>query len=299
MLRILSLMIIGLLFISSCTTKTVENIPPATVAPTEPVNNSNSTNVTEVMILQKPITVFTPRLENLTVYVLDVGGTAIIIQYKNNSVLVDAGLETDSQKVLKALRDLGISNLDYIFATNTQPKNIGGMPYIILRTEPSNYIEGIPTHINETVRIDKVERIKNDKTIFIEDIAINVLVGYDDGFGFSSNLDDNSLVIKVTYGSSDILLMSECSLDCEEKIKNDGVQADVIKISNSCDATSLTFLQDVNPTWAIVSGEHEDFCPNVIDRFNNLNIPVFMTKDKGDIFVTTDGLDFKIDWNKE
>ena len=232
-------------------------------------------------------------------YVLDIEGNAVIFQYKNKAILIDSGSKTDSERILKKIRDLGIEQLDYIFATNLQPNNIGGMPYLILRTEPINYIEGIPTFLNKTVRINHIERIKNDKTFQLDDFSIRVLVGYDDGYGFSDNMDDNSLVLKVTYGNSDFLLMSDCSLDCEEKIKNDGIQAEVIKISSSCDATSLTFLQRVNPTWAIVSGNNKDFCPAVADRFKNLNIPLFMTSDKGDIYVTTDGLDFKIDWNKE
>lgn len=305
MLKILTLLIIGLFLLTACGTQK-QNIPidSSTTTSTEQVNNSNSTNETQVIILSKPITVFTPRKENLTMYVLDIEGNAVIFQYRNKAILVDSGLANDSSKVLKAIRDLGIEQLDYIFATNIQPKNIGGMPYLILRTDPKNIVEnGIPSSYNAYKEYKELYNdtimIKNDQTFNLGDFAVRVLVGYDDGTGFSSNLDDNSLVIKVTYGNSNFLLMSDCSLDCEEKIKNDGISAEVIKISNSCDATSLTFLQRVNPTWAIVSGKHADFCPNVISRFNNLDIPVYMTSNKGDIFVTTDGLDFKIDWNVE
>mgnify|MGYP001618934348 CR=1 FL=1 len=306
MLKILSLMIIALFLITACETQK-QNIPsePETTTEAELVNNTNSTNETEVIIVEaKPVIVFTPRNENLTMYVLDIEGNAIIFQYKNKAILVDAGSEIDSPKVLKAIRDLGIEKLDYIFATNTKPKNIGGMPYLILRTTPSNIVEnGIPSTYKSYKEYKELYNetiiIKNDQVFNMGDFAIKVLIGYDDGYGFSPNLDDNSLIIKVTYGNANFLLMSDCSLDCEEKIKNDGVNAEVIKISNSCDATSLAFLQRVNPTWAIVSGKHDNFCPNVIDKFNNLNIPVFITQDKGNIFVTTDGLDFKIDWNKD
>jgi len=304
MLKILMLMVIALFLIASCQTeKNNVSVQSQTTTEAEPINNTNSTNETEEIIIEiKPITVFTPRKENLTMYVLDVEGNAVIFQYKNKAVLVDAGSDTDSSKVLKALRDLGIEQLDYIFATNTLPKNIGGMPYIILRTEPSNIVEnGIPPSFQKEYKevYNDTEIIKNDKTFNLGDFAIRVIVGYDDGRGFSTDLNDNSLVLKVTYGNSNFLLMSDCSLDCEEKIKNDGISAEVILISNSCNATSLTFLQRVNPTWAIVSGKHDEFCPTVVERFTNLDIPLFITQDKGNIFVTTDGLDWKIDWNKD
>ena len=92
--------------------------------------------------------------------------------------------------------------------------------------------------------------------------------------------------------------MSDCGLDCEERLKNDDLSADVLKISNSCESTSLAFLQRVKPQVAIVSAG-ESFCPMIKDRFKFLNIPLHITKEKGDIFVTTDGLNYMIDWKKE
>ncbi len=270
------------------------------------INLTNQTNVTETIIVTVPkeVKVFLPREDNLTVYFLDIKGDATIAQFNSNSILVDAGFEEDSTKVLKSIRDLGIDILDYVFATNTQPKNIGGMPYIILRTEPDNLVEnGVPSSISA---YKEYKDLYNSTTVIIQDRLFHVgnffvktIVIYDDGEGFSLNLDDNSLITRISYGNTRFLLMSDCGLECEERLKYEDVSADVLKISRSCDSTSLSFLQRVKPKVAIVSYSEEDFCPHLVDRFEYLNIPLHITGEKGDIFVTTDGLNSKIDWKKE
>jgi len=296
--RIIVVLIIALL-LTSCETKQQTPEPSETVTNATPVNETNSTET--IIVETKDVQVFIPRLNNLTIYFLDINGSSSIIQYKDNSVLIVAGFREDSEKILKSIRNLGIESLDYIFATNAQPKNIGGMPYLILRTSPENVVEnGIPSSIeykeykdlyNETIII------KYDQTFFLEDFSVKVEVAYDDGIGFSSDLDDNSLVLRVHYGNSKFLFMSDCGLDCEERLKDTDVSADVIKISSSCDSTSLSFLQRVNPKVAVVSAQ-KDFCPNVVERFRFLDVPLHITGERGDIFVTTDGLNSYIDWNK-
>ena len=168
-------------FIISCETNQPQT-EPQTVTAAEPVNNTNSTNETEIidLIEIKDVVVFQPRKNNLTLYFLDINGSSVIGQYKDKSFLIDSGFKEDSEKILKSIRDLGIDKLDYAFATNTQPKNIGGMPYIILRTEPNYLVEGIPTHLNKTVKINNLIRLKTDETFSIGDVLINILIVYDD-----------------------------------------------------------------------------------------------------------------------
>jgi len=201
------LLILLAIFLIACDTQ-VKQAEPVTGNVVEAilVNNTNSTNETKIIIIQKDVIIFEPRTNNLTLYFLDVSGDSVIVQHNKNSVLIDSGFDGDSEKILKSIRDLGITNIDYIFATNTQPKNIGGMPYIILRAEPDNVIEGIPSHLNKTVTIKNMVRLRSDATYSIGDFFVNVLVPYDGGIGFAPNLTDNSLVTKINYGNSKFLL---------------------------------------------------------------------------------------------
>ena len=268
-----------------------ENITDA-----EPINETNETTAETSTDTE----IFIPRKNNLTLYFLDVQGDATIIQYKDHAALVDSGYEEDSSKVVKSIRNLGIETLDYIFATNTQPKNIGGMPYVILRTEPFNIVEnGVPSNSDYKELYNDTIIIKQDTIFKVDEVAIKSIVGYDDGLGFSDNPDDDSIVVKVSYGNTKFLLMSDCGMECEERLKNTDLSADILKISNSCDATSLTFLQKVSPEIAIVSTQEEDFCPDIKNRFKYLDIPLYTTLENGDIFITTDGLDYKVGYKKE
>jgi len=285
-----------LLILTSCQDALVGSKPnpqpvtPENVTDAEVVNETNTTTSEAVGEL------FIPRYGNLTLYFLDVIGDAVLVHYNEKSALVNSGYEEDSEKILKSIRNLGITKLDYIFATNTQLKNIGGMPYIILRAKPSVLVEsGLPSSPIYKELFNNTTVIQNDKYFYIDDILLQVLVAYDSGQGFLEREDDNSLVVKVTYGNSNFLLMSDCGMECEEFID---VQADVIKIADNCDATSLAFLQRVNPEIAVVLTSSEDFCQNIINRFKYLNIPLYITSEKGDIFITTDGLDYDVGYKE-
>lgn len=308
-LKLIILLIPILFLITACEEAFIGSKPepqlatPANVTEAKPVNIT--VNETVVDDVPKDIQVFIPRENNLTLYFLDIKGDSTIVHHRDKAVLIDSGFKEDSEKVLKSIRDLGIDNLDYVFATNTQPSRIGGMPYIILRAEPDNIIEGgIPSKSPEYTTFkelyNKTIVVKWDTVFEIGDFFIKAIVIYDDMEGFSKRLDDNSLITKVQYGSSKFLLMSDCGMECEERLKYTDMSADVIKISSSCNATSLTFIQRINPEIAIVSTQDldQEFCPNIIERFKLLNIPLYITSEKGDIFVTTDGLNYNIDWKK-
>lgn len=294
------LLLIPLIFLVSCQEVLIDSkTDPQPVQPenyTKPTVTNNTNITTEVKETSKEV--FIPKDDNLTLYFLDIKGNAVIIQHNDFSALVNSGYEEDSEKILRSLRNLGIEKLDYAFATNTQLKNIGGMPYIILKSVPSNIVEsGIPSSslpykelYNDTIVIQQ------DKSFSSGNVLIKALVAYDDGGGFLPRLEDNSLVLKISYGNIDYLLMSDCGLECEDRLGD--ISADIIQISDSCDATSLVFLQKVNPDIAVVSTEQEDFCPSLVNRFQYADIPLYKTSDKGDIFITTDGLKYSVGFNQ-
>ena len=297
-LKRLLLLIPLLLLITSCENAFIDSktnpqpIQAENITDPEITNTTNET--TEVEGISKEV--FIPKDNNLTLYFLDVIGDATIIQYKDYSALVNSGFEEDSEKILKSLRNLGIGNLNYAFATNTQLKNIGGMPYIILRATPSSIVEsGIPSNSVYRELYNNTQVVQQDKVFTMDKVILHTLVAYDDGGGFLPRMEDNSLVIKVSYGNVDYLLMSDCGMECEERIGD--VSADILKISDSCEATSLLFLQKVKPDVAVVSTSSEDFCPNIVNRFKYADIPLYITSKDGDIFITTDGLKYSVGFN--
>ena len=75
----------------------------------------------------------TPSGQNLTVHFLDVGqGDSILIEYENESMLIDAGESDQGQVVTDYLQDQGISTLDYVLQPiPTQTISEGWMMFLI------------------------------------------------------------------------------------------------------------------------------------------------------------------------
>ncbi len=265
------------------------------------LTNSTEENTTQVSVLVVEENVFVPpRGSNLSLYVLDVDGYSSIVLKQQASLLIDSGLEADAQIILKRLRNIGIDELDHVIASNVQEENIGGMPYIIIQTSPAQIYESGISSPSSNYQLFKelypnTTKIESDKLFSMKGSFIKLLVIYDDGSGFSSSNEDNSIVTKVSYEENQFLFMSNCGFDCLERIADHEINADVIIIDGSCDSTTLTFLQRVTPDVAIITGE---VCEEIKSRFNFLDVPMFTSVEHGDIKIESDGENFNLKYLK-
>ena len=299
-----------LLLLTACDTAFLGNVPQN---PSPVVNATNITEAEPVNITtnETPIDVvpetplYIPSQNNLIVYVMDVKGQSILVMQDENSLLIDSGTEEDSANILKNLRNLGIEKLDNLIISNTMEGSIGGLPYIIIQTSPANvYDSGNPSQsssyvlynelIKETPTINKV-LVSTDKLLTLGSAFIRIFVVYDDGSGFLPDSQDNSIVSRITYQSNSILAMSNCGFQCLEKLKNEDLKSDVLIIDGSCDSTTLTFIQKVNPKAVVSTNE---VCKETEDRFKFLNIPLYYTLKHGDIKITADGTNFELKYLK-
>ena len=279
------------LFISGC--EYLQASPtrnPQSLQPTNEValsaNETNTTNTTINATIIIPQVVIQPRNNSLNLYFLNVQGDAAIIQKGGESMLINGGKEADSSMILKKLRDLGISELNHTILTNPSQDTIGSIPYLILRAKPTYLYESGLNDGSTNYRLMKdvflnTTIVQHNKQIDFDNAFTKILVLYDDGKGFASRMEDNSLIVKIAYENVRVLFMGYCGFECEERIYDEDLEADIIKLSPDCNANSLVFLQKVNPKIAIV----KDTCPEVENRFNNLNIPLYQIKD-GDLAVS-------------
>jgi len=304
----LILLIIPLLLISACDSF-IGNIPKnpelvgngTNITEATLINVTNSTNSTEGDIVVVEESVFYSHIpSNISLFVMDVAGQAIVIQKGDKSLLIDSGTEADSTNILKNLRNLGVTTLDKIVVSNSREENIGGLPYIIIQTSPAMiYDSGISTQSSSyklyRELFPNVTLIPSDKILTLDDAFVRLIVLYDDGDGFLDDNNDNSILVKITYESNEFLMMSNCGFLCIERAKNEPLESDVLILDGSCDSTTLTFLQKVNPRVVIATGE---VCDETRNRFQFLNIPLYETSKHGDIRVRADGLDFSLQYEK-
>lgn len=293
------LLLIGIITISLLTScellQSSVNIPEqaneTTEIPAQPT--SNETNSTNATIVPPPI-IIQPRSGSLNLYFLNIQGDATIVQKDSESFLVNGGRESDSSTILKTIRDLGIGDLGYILLTNPSYDTTGSIPYIALRAKPKKiYESGLSDSSTNYKLIQEVfgntTNVPHNTIIDFDNALTKILVAYDDGQGFSPRIADNSLVIKIIYGNTKILLMGSCGFECEERLADEDLDADILRISDDCGASSLTFLKKVNPDIAIV----KDICSEVEQRFINLAVPLYKIKE-GDIAISVKDSSYEI-----
>lgn len=252
---------------------------------------------------------FTPSGQNLTVHFLDVGqGDSILIEYHGESMLIDAGESDQGQVVTDYLQGQGISTLDYVVATHPHSDHIGGMDDVLNNFQVEHFIDsGYPhttqTYENMLTTIDEknipFEVAQAGQTIdFDPTVEIEVL---NPASTYSDDLNENSVVIRVTYGETSFLLMGDAGLESEEKIMETGynVDSDILKVGHhgSMSATGDAFVSSVSPKVSIIEvGAGNSYShPNseIVKRLQKTST-VYRTDLDGTTIVTTDGSTYSV-----
>lgn len=239
--------------------------------------------------------------EKLQIWFLDVGqADSILIQDNDTYMLIDAGNNEDGEKLVSYFQSLGIESFQYVIGTHAHEDHIGGMNDIIDNFNIGTFY--MPDAITTTATFESVLdslEAKNiafqtptvDSTFELGDATIDVLyVGTDD-----TDLNNTSIVLKLTYGNISILFMGDAEKEVETIIEKKDISADVLKVGHhgSNTSSSKTFLEKVNPSYAIISvgtGNSYGHPSNTtIQNLENLNTKIYRTDESGTIIMTTDG----------
>lgn len=239
--------------------------------------------------------------EKLQIWFLDVGqADSILIQDNDTYMLIDAGNNEDGEKLVSYFQSLGIESFQYVIGTHAHEDHIGGMNNIIDNFNIGTFY--MPDAITTTATFESVLdslEAKNiafqtptvDSTFELGDTTIDVLyVGTDD-----TDLNNTSIVLKLTYGNTSVLFMGDAEKEVETIIEKKDISADVLKVGHhgSNTSSSKTFLEKVNPSYAIISvgtGNSYGHPSNTtIQNLENLNTKIYRTDESGTIIMTTDG----------
>ncbi|CDE09202.1 metallo-beta-lactamase superfamily protein [Bacillus sp. CAG:988] len=241
--------------------------------------------------------------EKLQIWFLDVGqADSILIQNGDANMLIDAGNNEDGKKLVSYFQSLGIESFQYVIGTHAHEDHIGGMDDIIDNFDIDTFY--MPDAITTTATFESVLDSLEAKNIAFQtpsidsifklgNATIDVLyVGTDD-----SDLNNTSIVLKLTYGNTSILFMGDAEKEVETIIEKKDISADVLKVGHhgSNTSSSKTFLEKVNPSYAIISvgtGNSYGHPSNTtIQNLENQNIQIYRTDENGTIIMTSDGTD--------
>lgn len=260
----------------------------------------------------------------LSVTFLDVGaGDAAVIQLPNKEILLidGGGLMDDSFDVGKAviapyLYSCGIKKVDYIVLTHPHRDHVGGLPTIartfsmreLWYNGQNSFLEPYQA-LMETASKNRCAIIACNKGAprrTLGSVTFEVLSPLNETIKASdedqSATNNNSLVLKISYGEVSFLFAADILKEQESKLIQSGadLSANVLKVPHHGGQSSCTeaFLRAVQPTTAIVSGrsfgKRQTPHPEVKKRLEALNIKSYVTERCGAVTVITDGKKLEI-----
>lgn len=251
--------------------------------------------------------------QNLTVHFLDVDqGDSILLEIDGKSMLVDSG-ESDQGKVVTAyLQNQGISTLDYVVATHPHSDHIGGMNEILNNFQVEHFVDSGYPHTSKTYE-DMLTTI-DQKNIPFQVAQAGQKIDFDPAVDievlnpaktYSEDLNENSVVFKVTYGTTSFLLMGDAGLETEERIIKAGynVDSDILKVGHHASRSSsgASFISAVSPEVSVIEvGAGNDYGhphAEILERLQKTS-KVYRTDLDGTITVTTDGSTYTVTTEK-
>lgn len=241
--------------------------------------------------------------DNLVIQYIDVGqGDCILISKNNEHVLIDAGNNEDGPLLVEYFKELGIKKFKYVIGTHAHEDHIGGIDNVINNFDLSHYY--MPDVITTTKTFEDVldallvknkalETPKIGDKFKLNDAVFEVLhVGND-----KSDLNNTSIVLKLTYKNTTYLFMGDATDTVERKLINEGVDldSDVLKVGHHGSQYSSTaaFLRKVTPSYAIIQvGKDNDYDhPKqiTVDKLEKLKTITYRNDIHGTIILTSDG----------
>ncbi len=211
---------------------------------------------------------------NLRITFLYVGqGDCTLIETPDGSnILVDCGMKdfrynSGESNIVPYLKRKGINRIDLLILTHLHYDHIGGIEYVLNNFEVKRIIDNGTKRNNSLIR--KMENLVLEKSIPKEKIyGGDYIEGYGNMRLYFLNPDKNdtltasehtkSIVIKLKYEDTEILLISDLSTEGELHITNtygNFLKSDILKVSHhgSRNATSIPLIMKCKPEYAIVS----------------------------------------------
>jgi competence protein ComEC len=253
--------------------------------------------------------------ENLSVHFLDVGqGDSILLQFNNKNVLIDAGTQDMGQRVESYLRDHGVSSLDLVVATHPHEDHIGGLLKVLTDFSVKQVLDSGQVHTTQTYEnfLTLVDQknipfavAERGQTIDL-DPAIKIEVLSPPATLFAKDLNQNSVVLKVTYNKVSFLLAGDAGFQAEDSMAAGyDLKSTVLKVGHhgSSSSTGTSFLSEVRPEVAVIEvGAGNDYghpTSKTLSALQNTGTKVYRTDLDGNIVITTDGQTYSVSTGKQ
>ena len=243
------------------------------------------------------------------VYYLDVEqAAAAFIICDGYTMLIDGGDVGSSSLIYSFLNRHEIDHLDFIVNTHPHADHVGGLAGALNRVSSVGTVFGSATEYDTRAFENFVKYLhehgvditipKAGDSFLLGSALIEILApvrNYND-------VNNNSIVLKITYGETSFLFKGDAERESEIDILEAGydVSATVLKVSHHGSDTSTTypFLRAVMPEVAIISvGQDNQYGhphDNLLSRLRDADVTIYRTDLQGDIIITSDGYNITV-----
>jgi competence protein ComEC len=264
------------------------------------------------------------RNAGLTVALLDVGqGESIFIQTPSGrAILIDGGTinGTEHGKVGDSvigpyLQAHGVKRLDAILLTHADSDHCNALDEVMDEVPVGLFLDGSGTR-EPSGEIKEADLAETDYWALRQDVTTHhvprklahagQMLQLGDGVKLQilapmrpalAGDNNHSMVAKLIYGKTSILLTGDMEAEEENQLVHRGVnlQCTILKVAHHGSATSSTaaFLQAAHPAAAIIScGRYNPFghpATSTLERLKKMHIPWFRTDLQGTIQIHSDG----------
>ncbi|MDD3218709.1 MAG: ComEC/Rec2 family competence protein [Lachnospiraceae bacterium] len=242
---------------------------------------------------------------DLSVQVLNVGeGSAIILESGGEYAIIDGGDQSASSYVVSYVKSQGINAFQYVIATHYDADHIAGLVGIlnvfttgmIIGPDYTTESDIYQSFINKSAAINRP--VTHPSPGYYYDLGTCTLEIIGPAYYGHQDANEDSLGIKVNCGNTSVLICGDAGAQSEAEILKTGrdITADVYVVNHHGSETSTTqeFLDEVNPTYAIISSSTQGNTyghprQEVLTRLQTKNISLYRTDKQGEILFTSDG----------
>jgi competence protein ComEC len=273
--------------------------------------------------------------ENLTAHFIDVGqGDCILLQFKEKSILIDGGSREMGPRVEEYLRAQNISSLDLMILTHPHDDHIGGLITVLgdlpikkaidSGEDDSSLIYAMFRALIERQNISYAPAYAGQEIDLDPALKIEVLWPPSEGISgvvkrgdqaaiknpwesivvrtLSGDMNQNSMVLRITYIQTSLLFMADADTVVEKSLVSSGcnLSSQILKVGHhgGTSASSPDFLRRVMPMVSIISvGEGNYYgypTGRTLHALQAVGSSIYRTDTCGDIKITTDGLNCSI-----
>ncbi len=256
--------------------------------------------------------------EQLEVHYLDVGqADSILVKLPNSEVMmIDGGNYGTGDTVVDYLKQQGITNIDYMVNTHPHNDHVGGLikvmesgAFTIENIYMTKAVDAVPrfvefTELLDSKRIEPIEIMAGsvliDTTVGDKKLTVKCIAPYQ---LVNDNTNNNSIVLKLEYGSVSYLFMADAEAEEEQQILSSGenINCDVLKVGHHGANTSSTqaFIDAVKPKAAVITADtsvNSTGLPaeTILTRLNKAGADIYRTDLLGVIVSTSDGNSFSM-----